>query len=267
MEGGQISWKMKYTEFNWNQKTALMISLFMLTGLSCQAQPTKPPVNKVEIYYQQNKGNDQPSVISGSVDKGKLENAKLLPFSGTNFHYFDTASYLAGRAFTSDKVLNAMLATYKILETEVPGRAFCVMECSNEHGGKIYPHRTHQNGLSVDFMMPLVKKGMPYYELDSIGQTHYFLDFNNQGQYKADTSISIDFELAARHILLLHEQAKKQGLKVSKVIIKIELKDELFAGEYGKKLKASGIYIVQNLTPLINSVHDDHYHIDFDHRP
>lgn len=242
----------------------IVLVFYFLPGISCQAQPTKPPVNKVETYYRQNKGNDQPSSISGTVGNGKLENAKLLPFSGVNFHYFDTASYLGGRAFTSDKVLNALLATYKILETEVPGRAFCVMECSNEQGGKIYPHRTHQNGLSVDFMMPLVKNNAPFYELDSIGQTHYLLGFDNSGRLDSDTGVSIDFELVARHILLLNEQAKKQGLKVGKVIIKIELKDELFAGEFGKKLKASGIYIVQNLTPLINSVHDDHYHIDFE---
>lgn len=240
------------------------MGVLMLSGISCHAQPSNPPVNKVETYYEQNKGNDKPSIISGSVDKGKIENAKLLPFSGANFHYFDTASYLAGRAFTSDKVLNTMLNSYKLLETQVPGRAFCVMECSNQHGGKLYPHRTHQNGLSVDFMMPLVKNQVPFYGFDSIGQSHYLLDFNDQGQYKADTSVSTDFELAARHILLLHEEAKKQGLKVSKIIIKIELKDDLFKGEQGQKLKASGIYIVQNLTPLVNSVHDDHYHIDFD---
>ncbi len=236
----------------------------LIFGISCQAQPAAPPVNKVVTYYQQNKGNDQPSIISGSVDNGYLQNAKLLPFSDTNFHYFDTASYLNGRAFTSDKVLNTMLNTYKIFETQVPGRSFCVMECSHQHGGKLPPHRTHQNGLSVDFMMPLVQNNMPYYGLDSTGQMHYFLNFDDQGKYTVDTSISIDFELVARHILLLNEEARKQGLKVSKVIIKIELKEELFEGEYGKKLKASGIYIVQKLTPLINSVHDDHYHIDFE---
>jgi len=52
-------------------------------------------------------------------------------------------------------------------------------------------------------------------------------------------------------------------MKIAKVIIKIEYKDELFATEYGQKLKKSGIYIVKGLTKLINALHDEHYHIDF----
>ena len=51
--------------------------------------------------------------------------------------------------------------------------------------------------------------------------------------------------------------------EIQKVIIKVELKDELFEGEYGKKLKESGIYIVKSLSPTINALHDDHYHVDF----
>ena len=78
-----------------------------------------------------------------------------------------------------------------------------------------------------------------------------------------DNSIIIDFESVAKHILILNEKAKKHKLKIEKVIIKVELKDELFKGEYGKDLKETGIYIVRSLTPKINELHDDHYHIDF----
>ena len=53
-------------------------------------------------------------------------------------------------------------------------------------------------------------------------------------------------------------------MKIKKVIIKIELKDELFSTPNGKKLKAKGIYVVKALTPLINGLHDDHFHIDFE---
>ncbi|MBX9853264.1 MAG: hypothetical protein K2X86_16085 [Cytophagaceae bacterium] len=68
----------------------------------------------------------------------------------------------------------------------------------------------------------------------------------------------------AEHILLLEKHARKNGLKIKKVIFKIELKDDLFNTEYGKKLKAKGIYFAQVLTPILNKVHDDHYHIDFE---
>jgi penicillin-insensitive murein endopeptidase len=150
------------------------------------------------------------------------------------------------------------------METLMPNRRFYLMELSNEKGGKIYPHRTHQNGLSVDFMMPMLKNNQPYYGLDTLGKNHYLLSFNENGKYSEDNEVKVDFDLIALHILELNKEAQKNGLKISKVIIKIEYKDDLFKTLNGKKLNTSGIYFVKGLTPLINHLHDDHYHIDFE---
>ena len=68
----------------------------------------------------------------------------------------------------------------------------------------------------------------------------------------------------AIHILALEKNARKNGLKIKKVIFNIGLKDKLFKSENGKLLKASGIYFAQNLTPTLNKLHDDHYHVDFE---
>ena len=127
----------------------------------------------------------------------------------------------------------------------------------------MFPHKTHQNGLSVDFMTPLVKDGKSYYDLDTLGADHYFLDFDDNGKYIDDPSISIDFNLVAQHILLLDYVANKFNAKIEKVIIKIELKDDLFATEFGKILKKKDVYVVKKLSPIVNMLHDDHYHIDF----
>lgn len=255
-------------------KQTLLFGFLFCGMISCQGQhkegTTQPTTDTavqpdpIAAYYEANKGDESPSQSGGSVSKGTLVNGKLFPFNGANFRYFDTQSYLNGRAFVHHRVKKAALATYEDLDRELPGRRFFIMECSNKEGGKLFPHQTHQNGLSVDFMMPLLKEKQAWYGLDTMGSGHYWLSFDNQGRYSLDSSISIDFETVARHILLLEEQARKNGLKISKVIIKIELKDELFAGTYGKKLKTSGIYVVQALTPLVNAVHDDHYHIDFE---
>ena len=137
------------------------------------------------------------------------------------------------------------------------------MECSHQHGGKLYPHRTHQNGMSVDFMMPKLKDNKPYYGLDNLGAQHYMLTFDQNGKYSKDPSIEIDFNTIALHILELQSAAKKNGMSIAKVIIHTGIKDELFATEKGKILKQSEIYVVRNLSPLINSIHDDHFHIDF----
>ncbi|MFT6747487.1 MAG: penicillin-insensitive murein endopeptidase [Glaciecola sp.] len=218
---------------------------------------------KLEKYYQKHKGNDIPSVSVGTVSKGSIKNAKLLPFSGANYEYFDKWSYLQGRAFLHGSVLNSVLNSYSSLNGSNPGRKFRVMECSHQKGGKLWPHRTHQNGLSVDFMMPLKKDDKPYYGLDSKGVKHYLLEFDNAGKYEKDKSVQVDFDLVAKHILQLNASARKQGYKIKKVIIKIEFKDDLYATKHGKKLKQQGIYVVMGLTPKINELHDDHYHIDF----
>ena len=220
--------------------------------------------SKIEKYINDNKDNELASLSKGSVSEGSLINGKLFPFSGPNFHYFDTLSYINSRAYLNNKVKEAVLETYNELKIEFPDRQFCIMECSNKNGGKIIPHRTHQNGLSIDFMVPLIKNQKPYYGLDTIGRKHYFLEFNKKGQYNFDTSISIDFDLIAKHILLLNKQLNERKLKISKVIFKLELKDKLYVTPNGQLLKKSGIYLAQQLTPIINALHDDHYHVDFE---
>jgi penicillin-insensitive murein endopeptidase len=221
-------------------------------------------LSECEQHYDNWEDNLLKSKVSGSVSDGSLTNGKMMPYHGNNFTYFDNESYLANRAFTSQEVKTSILESYKTLEKLAPGRQFYLMELSNEKGGKIYPHRTHQNGLSVDFMMPMLKNNQAYYGLDTLGKNHYLLSFNENGEYSEDKEVKVDFDLIALHILQLNKAAKEQGLKISKVIIKIEYKDDLFNTPNGKKLKASGVYIVKGLTPLINHLHDDHYHIDFE---
>ncbi len=39
---------------------------------------------------------------------------------------------------------------------------------------------------------------------------------------------------------------------------------ESFNSEFGKTLKLSGMYVVQKLSPFVNSLDDDQYYIDFE---
>lgn len=252
-------------------KIIILSSLLCVLG-ACSAQ-IEPSVDKdlvkhealssVDQFYIDNDTVRLPSQSIGSVSNGILKNGQLIPFSGKNYQYFDTTSFLASRAFMNGKVLKTVLDGYESLDSILPRRQFCVMECSHRHGGKLYPHRTHQNGLSVDFMMPKLQNSVPYYGLDNLGANHYLLTFDKNGKYLEDPTIELDFNTIALHILTLQKAAKPNGLTIEKVIINTHLKDELFATQQGEILKQSGIYIVQNLSPLINSVHDDHFHVDF----
>src|SRR5690554_8143272 len=84
------------------------------------------------------------------------------------------------------------------------------MELSSEEGEKLYPHKTHQNGLSVDFMMPKLKDGKDYYGLDTLGVNHYLLKFNDHGEYDKDPSITIDFDVMARHLLIFNDKRSEE---------------------------------------------------------
>jgi penicillin-insensitive murein endopeptidase len=221
------------------------------------------PLTAMEKYHQLHANDSIESISKGSVGNGSIENATLIPFQGSNYEYFDKTSYLGGRAFTNSKVAAITVATYEALELNGVDRHFRVMEFSRKEGGKMFPHRTHQNGLSVDYMMPVQKDGKPYYELDKKGASHYLLEFDKDGKFTEDASISIDFDMAAQHILELDKQARKKGMRIHKVIFNTHLKDELYATTHGKKLRSSGIYVTRNLSKLINDLHDDHYHVDF----
>jgi penicillin-insensitive murein endopeptidase len=203
------------------------------------------------------------STSSGSPSNGTLVNGAKVPFKGDNYKYFDKMSYSMNRCYLNDKILLIVQESYEKLKEYYPDRMFYIMECSNKHGGPMKPHSTHQNGTSIDFMSPLIQNGSIYSKLDDKGAGHYLMEFNNDGQYIKDTSISIDFDLIAHHILILQEVGKKHGVNVKKVILKTDLKDEFYRTPHGKKVKSKGIYLVKALPKRVNDVHDDHFHIDF----
>lgn len=256
----------------------LTLALLVCFMVGCEAQvapataaETKPAADSIVdtvpyppavlAFMARHPDNGQPSVSNGRVSEGSLVNGKLLPWRGKNYQYFSEESFVGGRAFVNGKVREVLVGAYAQLDAEVPGRQFRIMESSNEKGGQMWPHRTHQNGLSVDLMVPVMWHRAPCYDLDALESSHYALEFDDHGRLSTDTTISIDFDLVARHIHLLDVEARKHGLMVSKVIFRLELMDELKASGNGKKL--TGIYFARNLTPLINSLHDDHYHVDF----
>ena len=66
-----------------------------------------------------------------------------------------------------------------------------------------------------------------------------------------------------KHIIALDNAARKNGLRIRIVILKLDLKDNLFKTKAGKEIKRRGIYFAQSLQPQVDMMHDDHYHIDF----
>lgn len=209
--------------------------------------------------------NEGVSKSRGSVGGGSLENAWLLPWSGPNFRYYSPLSYfILDRAYAHHQVHATVLGAYAKLETRAPGRKYRIMEAAQERGGRPWPHRTHQTGMSVDFMVPKQRNGKPFRWLDRLGVWHYLLSFDASGDWS--DSVSIDFEAMGQHLLALDDAARENGLRIKKVILKINLKDDFFATKSGKQIKARGIYFARALPTVVDNLHDDHYHVDFAHR-
>lgn len=249
----------------------LLLTLVFTFFVSCQelrSQKTEQPMvvesSETDVYYTQHVNDSIPSQSIGTVSNGSIRNATLLPFSGEGYCYFDTSSYLQGRAFMHTGVADLLKSTFREFAERHPDRRCVLMECSHANGGRLYPHRTHQNGLSIDFMSFKLKNGLPFDSLDALGTAHYFLEFDNSGHWNKDPNVVLDFESIAEEIYLLHRTAHQSGFKISKIIFKLELKDELFNTFYGKLLVQEGIYFARHLDAATNALHDDHFHIDFE---
>ena len=191
--------------------------------------------------------------------KGRLENGVALPSSGRNFSAYSTAAHMAGRTYVHSTVRDVVVAAYKNLETAAPDKIFVYGETGWKSGGRIRPHRTHQNGLSVDFMVPVLDKSgqsvrLPTTPLNRYG---YDVEFDAAGRY---SNLRIDFPALAEHLYQLHVAARARGIGISLVILDPPYLPMLFATPRGP-------YLQQNLKFMKRSAwvrHDEHYHVDFE---
>lgn len=201
----------------------------------------------------------------GSVREGKLRNGWLMPFEGKNFRYFSRFSYyILNNAYVNSKVYDVLMDAYASCETSCPGKEFVLMECTRKRGGRMLIHWTHQNGTSVDFMVPTKRADGKSSLSNKAGMFHYLFQYSHEGKFTLSPKTEIDFETMATHILALDDAAKKHGLHIHKLLFNTNLQDELYNTEAGKELKARDIRIKPVLSDLINRYHDDHYHVDFD---
>jgi penicillin-insensitive murein endopeptidase len=200
----------------------------------------------------------QESICYGTTSKGRLENGTALPSSGKNYTSYSTMAELLGRTYVHSKVKEIMLASYKSLEISMPDKVYKYAETGFEEGGKFSPHKTHQNGLSVDFIVPVInKKGrsvhLPTHPFNKFG---YNIEFDKRGRYDG---LTIDYVAMAAHIVSLHKEAQKRGVKIWRVIFDPQLQSYLFKTKYGSYLRKH-----INFSKKRSWVrHDEHYHVDF----
>lgn len=200
----------------------------------------------------------QASVCHGSTEKGRIENAWQLPTSGENFRAYSQLGATAGRTYVHSAIYTVVLEAYQDLQQHLPQNTFVYGETGWKNGGRFRPHKTHQNGLSVDFFVPIKDETarpvpLPTTPLNTFG---YAIEFNSQGKYR---NYSIDFEAMAAHLLAVKRAAEHQEVKIWRVIFDNELQKLLFQTTKGKELRAQLIFSKKK--PWVR--HDEHYHVDF----
>jgi penicillin-insensitive murein endopeptidase len=140
----------------------------------------------------------------------------------------------------------------------MPDNVFVYGETGYKNGGRIRPHKTHRNGTSVDFMVPVLDEAgksvpLPTSLFQKFG---YSIEFNQNGQYK---NYTLDFEAIAEHLYQLDMASKKAGSGLSLVIFDQSYLPKLFASKRGAFLKENIPFMKGK--PWIR--HDEHYHVDF----
>jgi len=199
------------------------------------------------------------STCYGSTKDGRLDNGVQLPSKGVNFVSYGKVPEILGRTYVHSTVYKIVIDAYYMLEQELPGRVFKYAETGYQQGRQFKPHKTHQNGLSIDFMVPVLDENgkslhLPTNPLNKYG---YNISFDDKGNFE---NYRIDYTALAAHIVALHKSALKYKVNLWRVLFAPELQPYLYSTSYGD-------YIKQNITiPNKKSWvrHDEHYHVDFD---
>lgn len=194
----------------------------------------------------------------GTVSNGRIEGSVKLPTDGANFSAYSNVAATAGRTHVHAKVAEVITSAYAALRAADPSTVYVYGETGWPSGGRFRPHRTHQNGLSVDFFVPVRNTAgasvpLPTSPLTRFG---YDIEFDASARYG---EYSIDFPATAEHLFHLHQAAKARGVGIALVIFDVEYLPRLFA-------TPRGAYLQQNL-PFMKGKpwvrHDEHYHVDF----
>ena len=200
----------------------------------------------------------RPSVCRGTAVTGRLEGGRRLPYSGENYRGYSLLGYLLGRTFVHQAVRDTMRDAYAELGKSRPELRFVYAETGWPWGGRIAPHRTHANGTSVDFHVPVrtLDGEVSLLPTSPFSLFGYAVDFDGNGRAGA---LSLDFQAMGLHLLALDKAARGHGIRIGRVIFDVGLQPRLAATDAGAEA-------MRRMTFNRGQAwvrHDEHYHVDF----
>ena len=218
----------------------------MLAALALLATLAGVPMTFFDVV-----GRAMEPVCVGQTSSGSVEGARRLPVRGDNFETYCLPCVLALRTYGHAPAIETTLAAFERLATERPQTRYVYGEIGFPWGGRFRPHRTHRNGLSFDFMVPLVATTLPTGIGNRFGYDGVF-DGNGRG-----TAGLIDFRALAALIRALDHEARTRDGGISLVVLAPDLQDDLERADPG----ITGALRFNRRASWVR--HDDHVHIDF----
>jgi penicillin-insensitive murein endopeptidase len=202
--------------------------------------------------------SEPPAISYGAGRCGKLEGGVALSCSGDNFEAFTSLACLLGRNYLHPLVTETILEAYGELAQKMPNRKWQYGDLGWKNGGSFRPHKTHQNGLSADFFVPMVNRaGEPVTVPTSLfNKFGYGLELDGAGRLKDRT---VDWAAITDHLLALEKAGAPYGVSIQRVILAAEfhpllLRADPRAEKFRDRLIRQSVWIR----------HDEHYHVDFD---
>jgi penicillin-insensitive murein endopeptidase len=194
----------------------------------------------------------------GRPGQGRLEGGVQLPLSGANFSAYSEVAVKAGRTYLHATTASVVVAAYARLNASMPGARYVYGETGLQSGGIFKPHKTHQNGLSIDFFVPVRDAAGNSVLLPTRTQKRfgYDIEFDRNARYQEDR---IDFPALAEHLYELDVAARQRGSQIDKVILDTDFLPMLFGTKRGPWLKDHLPFMLGK--PWVR--HDEHYHVDF----
>ena len=194
----------------------------------------------------------------GSVSNGRIQDSVKLPARGPNFSAYSTFAASVGRTYVHSKVAAIVAAAYAALAAQSTATTYVYGETGWSSGGRLRPHRTHQNGLSVDFFVPVRDASGQSVPLPTgvSNRFGYDIEFDASGKFSAYT---IDFRAMAEHLYRLHLAARAHGAGIVLIIFEPQFLPKLFATPRGSYLNANLPFMKGQAWVR----HDEHYHVDF----
>ncbi len=194
------------------------------------------------------------STCHGTPADGRLTGGCPLPAAGANFVAHTPLGPWLMRNWVHCAVRAITLDGYAALAERHPDRVWVYGEAGWPGGGRLWPHRTHQNGLSVDFMTPLragdAIRPLPLGLADGFG---YGVELDRRGRLGG---AAFDAAAVGDHLLALQAAARARGARVAKVILDPALQRAVKRA----RPATTGLPFTRRRVWVR---HDDHYHVDF----